>query len=124
MGVEIITEMVEGFDLSEMNKYRWDAQYENIHLDSIPHRRLTKPVKVLEQSFNGEKKGRSRDTLIKLPVVEKGLMNAVVFWFDLHLDEEETLSNGNTIMIFDSCCLYISSILNLSIYNNMQLLGE
>ena len=32
--------------------------------------------------------------MLKLEVIEEGLLNAVVFWFDLHLDDCETLTNG------------------------------
>ena len=35
-----------------------------------------------------------RESMLKLEVVEEGLLNAVVFWFDLHLDDYETLTNG------------------------------
>lgn len=39
----------------------WDAGYEAVNLADIPHRRLTKPVKVFEQWFDGgERKGRGR----------------------------------------------------------------
>ena len=31
---------------------------------------------------------------MKLDVVAEGVMNAVAFWFDLHLDEEESLCSG------------------------------
>lgn len=39
---------------------RWDANYEAVDLADVPHRRLTKPVKVFEHFFDGERKGRSR----------------------------------------------------------------
>lgn len=32
--------------------------------------------------------------MLKLEVVEEGVLNAVVFWFDLHLDDCETLTSG------------------------------
>lgn len=32
--------------------------------------------------------------MLKLEVVEEGVLNAVAFWFDLHLDDCETLTNG------------------------------
>lgn len=39
---------------------RWDANYEAVSLADVPHRRLTRPVKVLEQFFDGERKARGR----------------------------------------------------------------
>lgn len=35
-----------------------------------------------------------RESLLRLEVVAEGRLNAVAFWFDLHLDEQETLTNG------------------------------
>lgn len=32
--------------------------------------------------------------MLKLEVVREGLLNAVAFWFDLHLDDCETLTSG------------------------------
>jgi len=43
-----------------LSKSRWDASYEAVSLADVPHRRLTRPVKVLEQFFDGERKARSR----------------------------------------------------------------
>jgi protein arginine N-methyltransferase 7 len=39
---------------------RWDASYEAVSLADLPHRRLTKPAKVFEQFFDGERKARGR----------------------------------------------------------------
>jgi hypothetical protein len=35
-----------------------------------------------------------RESMLKLEVIAEGVLNAVVFWFDLHLDDCETLTNG------------------------------
>ena len=95
MGIEAHTESVDGFDLTRVNKYRWDAKYEGVDLRRIKHRRLTKPKKVFEYFFGGnETKGRNRENVLKLPIVSSGYMNAIVFWFDLHLDEEESITTA------------------------------
>lgn len=39
---------------------RWDAEYEAVRLHELPHRVLTRPVKVHEYFFDGERKGRGR----------------------------------------------------------------
>jgi len=49
---------------------------------------------VFEYFFEGERKGRGRDNIVKLDVIAEGMMNAVAFWFDLHLDEEKSLCSG------------------------------
>lgn len=94
MGVEIYTNEVRGFDMSPMNKYRWDKGYEAVHMESVPHRRLTKPKKVFEYFFDGIQKGRGRENVLKLEVTETGYMNGICFWFDLHLDEEDTITTA------------------------------
>lgn len=73
---------------------RWDKGYETCQLDKLSHTCLTKPCKVFEYFFEGERKGRGRDNIVKLDVIAEGKMNAVAFWFDLHLDEEESLCSG------------------------------
>lgn len=60
MGIELLTTKVEGVDLSEMNKYRWDGSYEGVRLADLPHKQLTAPVKVLEHFFDTEKRPRNR----------------------------------------------------------------
>lgn len=37
--------------------------------------------------------------MLKLEVVAPGNMNAIVYWFDLHLDDVETLSNGVFVVL-------------------------
>jgi len=36
----------------------------------------------------------SRENVLKMEVVSTGYLNAVCFWFDLHLDEEESLTSA------------------------------
>ena len=60
MGVEALSGAVEGVDVSGMNKFRWDGEYEGVRLAELPHRRLTRPVKVLEHFFDGERRPRAR----------------------------------------------------------------
>lgn len=49
---------------------------------------------MFEYFFEGDRKGRGRDNILKLEVIAKGEMNAVAFWFDLHLDAEESICSG------------------------------
>ena len=74
--------------------HRWDKSYEACQLDELTHTRLTKPCKAFEYFFEGERKGRGRDNMVKLEVIAEGRMNAVAFWFDLHLDQEESICSG------------------------------
>lgn len=95
MGVEAYTSEVNGFDLSAFNKYRWDKTYESVRIQDIPHRVLTKPKKAFELFFDGSHgKGRGRESVLRLETIASGYMNAVVFWFDLHMDEHETITTA------------------------------
>ena len=73
---------------------RWDKGYENCRLDDIPHKRLTAPAQVLDFRFDGMQRQQGRSNLLKLEVAEAGTLNAIAFWFDLHLDAECTITTG------------------------------
>lgn len=94
MGVEIKGELVHGFDFSALEKYRWDEQYTTAALDELPCRYLTAHTKAFEFSLDGCQHGRGRETIVRLPVEKEGCMNAVVFWFDLHLDKDTIITTG------------------------------
>ena len=63
-------------------------------MENVKHRRLTKPKKVFEFFFDNSMKQKGRETVIKLETVASGYLNAVIFWFDLHMDEEETITTA------------------------------
>ena len=65
-----------------------------MHLRDIPHRRLTRPKKVFEFFFDGALKSTAQEGVIKLEPIAAGHLNAVCFWFDLHLDEEATITTA------------------------------
>ena len=95
MGVEAYTSEVRGFDLSAFNKYRWDKTYETMRMADTPHRALTRPKKCFEFFFDGSRgTRRGRESVLRLETIASGYMNAVVFWFDLHMDEHETITTA------------------------------
>lgn len=95
MGVESLTGRVRGFDLSAVNKFRWDKSYAAVRMAGVPHRRLTKPKRVAEFFFDGsDADAPPIEAALKLEVTETGLLNAIVFWFDLHMDEVETITTA------------------------------
>lgn len=59
-----------------------------------------------------------RESMLKLEVVEEGVLNAVAFWFDLHLDDCETLTNGAQLKLafvgargsWGSCCCWLALV--------------
>ena len=95
MGVEAYTSEVCGFDLSAFNKYRWDKTYETTRMADTPHRALTRPKKCFEFFFDGSRgRAAGRESVLRLETIASGYMNAVVFWFDLHMDEHETITTA------------------------------
>jgi hypothetical protein len=65
-----------------------------VTLKDMPHRRLTRPKKVFEFFFDGALKSTACEGVIKLEPIADGYMNAICFWFDLHLDEEATITSA------------------------------
>lgn len=47
---------------------RYEKSYQAGFLDEVPHRRLTKPRKVFEYFFEGQRPGRGRENIVKLEV--------------------------------------------------------
>ena len=94
MGIEVQTTTARGFNVRPLNKYMWEPTYEAVHLATLPHRRLTKPRRVFEVFLDGSAKDSAQEGVMKLEVLADGLLNAVVFWFDLHLDEEATITSA------------------------------
>ena len=102
VGLEAYTAEVNGFDFSAFNKYRWDSTYRATRLaDEADVRVLTKPKRVFEFFLQErEREGRgarapsARETVARLETVASGYLNAVAFWFDLHMDEKETITTA------------------------------
>ena len=50
---------------------RWDKAYAACHVGDLPHRRLTRPAKVFEYFFDGMRKGRGRENIMRLEVTSR-----------------------------------------------------
>ena len=87
---------------------RRDQGYENCRLDDVPHKRLTASSQVFDFRFDGMRKQQGRSNLLKLEVTQAGTLNAIAFWFDLHLDAECTITTGACLLDFRSFVPLIS----------------
>lgn len=47
---------------------RYAKSYEAVHLEDVPHRVLTRPKKVFEYVFEGQRPARGRENMVKLDV--------------------------------------------------------
>ena len=94
VGIEAYTSEIDGFNMSAFNKYRWDSSYEATYMRDQPYRVLTKPKRVFEFFFDDSQKSKGKETVLKMETIAHGYLNAVCFWFDLHMDEEETITTA------------------------------
>jgi hypothetical protein len=51
---------------------RYSKSYEAVHLEDVPHRVLTRPRKVFEYVFEGQRPARGRENMVKLDVSAVG----------------------------------------------------
>ena len=84
---------VADFDLSLMNEFRNPAAYRPINLANEEHRFLSDPFHVATFDFANLPK-TDRHRVSEIPISESGEMHGVVFWFDLHLTEQISVSTG------------------------------
>eukprot|EP00210_Caulerpa_lentillifera_P001723 g1655.t1 len=86
-----------GFDVSIANAFRWRPEYEEINLgdenhNSIP---LGHPCKAFSFDFYQiEECLENQKSEMEFTATQSGILNAVVFWFELFLDDERTLSTS------------------------------
>eukprot|EP00628_Pelagophyceae_sp_CCMP2097_P009279 CAMPEP_0184127762 /NCGR_PEP_ID=MMETSP0974-20121125/26236_1 /TAXON_ID=483370 /ORGANISM="non described non described, Strain CCMP2097" /LENGTH=942 /DNA_ID=CAMNT_0026431173 /DNA_START=1 /DNA_END=2826 /DNA_ORIENTATION=- len=97
--VQILPEHVEGFDVKAWGAYRFSTDYHAIDLQKAQHRKLTATFRVFDFDFSRlackdvhPKTGAQWAE--KLPVLEDGTANAVVFWHELDMCEGITLSTS------------------------------
>lgn len=80
-----------GFDVSLMQRYA-TASYIPVRLAAFEHVALTAPFELFRFDFARGTLLPERKT-ISVPVIREGLCHAVIFWFDMQLDEQISISN-------------------------------
>jgi tetratricopeptide (TPR) repeat protein len=89
---------VSGFDLSAFNEFRPPDEYLPIRMNTLEHEALSPPVAFHFFDFSNIPETRPNDNPhvleVDFTINKRGNVQAVVFWFDLHLDEELILSSG------------------------------
>lgn len=89
---------ISGFDLSPFNQFRSPDEYLPVRLNTLDHEVLSEPVAYY--SFDLSAVPEERDvsnphtTDVEFKVTREGKVQAVAFWFELHLDDTLTLSSG------------------------------
>lgn len=94
VGIETETGTVQGIDMNSLDTYRWQTGYQAVRASQLNHRILTRPCRAAEFFFDGTQTAKGRESILKLETIESGTLNAVLFWFDLVLDEADTITNA------------------------------
>lgn len=84
---------IAGFDLSAFDRFRNPAAYRTIKLANEQHTVLSAPFHVADFDFAAPPMA-DRQRRAKIPITTTGEVYAVVFWFDLHMDDAIRISSG------------------------------
>ncbi len=85
MPLELRTGRVCGFDLSPFNRYRRNPIYERIWLNRENYKPLADPFICFKFDFS--EPVTAEEKTVSMVTSNSGVLNAVAYWFDLHLDE-------------------------------------
>jgi len=85
-------ERAGGFDVSAFNDFSVKDDYVGYHLKKMNYRSLTAPKTVFEFDFNQIPSNASLP--IEFEIKESGLFHAIVYWFELKLDANTTISTA------------------------------
>ena len=90
--IELYTEEINGFDVSDFNRYRWSLFYDHLKLGEETYRQLAKPQPFLRLDFT-RIPSLPKQT-IEFNCTTAGKLNAIAFWFELNLDDQSSLSTA------------------------------
>eukprot|EP00879_Flechtneria_rotunda_P029198 GHRR01031479.1.p1 GENE.GHRR01031479.1~~GHRR01031479.1.p1 ORF type:complete len:489 (+),score=219.03 GHRR01031479.1:134-1600(+) len=94
-GCQACQEQLVSVDLSALDRFWWSDEPETVLLDHLPHKPLTRPVKVFDFDFcQPAGTPYPSEARMQLEVVAEGRVNAVVMWFDLHLAEGVSITSA------------------------------
>ncbi len=84
---------IAGFDLSAFDRFRGVGDYQSVRLELEPHRALAPAVRALALDFRHPLPGRPSASEVTVTAATAGMIHAIAFWFDLHVDDDITVSN-------------------------------
>ena len=93
--VEWRVQLVQGVNVESLSIYDRRPDYEGVELSNVPRNQwqpLSEPVRVFDFDFRHVNGGSTRQ--LDTTASASGMVNAVVMWFDLQLDDEEVLSTN------------------------------
>ena len=88
---------VSGFDLSPMEQYRVPNEYLRVMLKAENYEALSPVMPLLDIDFYdlppAYPDDQPRQVSLEFPINNSGMLQAIVFWFDLYLDEDIMVSS-------------------------------
>lgn len=93
MIVEYHLDWVWDIDVNILNPYRFSQSFVNVDADRLPYRALTEPFDVFAFDFSRATPTPEEKDILANAVAD-GTAGAVLFWFDLQIDESTWLSNS------------------------------
>lgn len=88
---------VSGFDLSAFDRFRIPGEYIGVNLQHEEHESLSEPFELLQLDFRALPPVATFDypnrRRLDVSVTADGELHALVFWFDLHLDDDIRVSS-------------------------------
>lgn len=95
MIVEYRLDRVWDIDVNILNPYRYSQSFINVDARRLPYRALTEPFDVFAFDFSHATPAPDEKDIAAKATAD-GTAGAVLFWFDLQLDESTWLSNSPT----------------------------
>lgn len=80
-------------DVNLLNPYRYSPSFQNVDASRLRYRPLSEPFDVFSFDFS-KAETRAAEQLSTVSCIAQGIAGAVLFWFDLQLDETTWISNA------------------------------
>jgi hypothetical protein len=92
MVIEYRLDRVWDIDVNLLNPYRFSPAFINVDANKLNYRKLTEPFDLFSFDFSKASPAPEEKELL-LPAIAEGTVGAVLFWFDLQLDDTHWISN-------------------------------
>jgi hypothetical protein len=92
MLIEYRLDRIWDIDVNLLNPYRFSPAFINVDVEKLDYRALTEPVDLFSFDFSKATPTPEQKELL-LPAIAVGTAGAVLFWFDLQLDDTHWITN-------------------------------
>lgn len=93
MAIEYRLDRLWDIDINLLNPYRFSTTFVGVDAKESGFRALTEPFDVFSFDFSAADPA-AQDTEIQVPAIADGVAGAMLFWFDMQLDENRWISNA------------------------------